>query len=241
VFFSERSLIECTDQVAPRSSGYCARACLRRPPAAAEGRADRGLEDREQTLFRATAFGDDVDRPLMKSDGSYTYFASDIAYHKIQVRPRFADMIDVWGADHGGYIKRMQAAVKAVSEGKAALDVKIVSWCGSCARASRRRCRSARAISSPLREVVDEVGRDAVRFMMLYRKNDAVLDFDLARVIEQSRENPVCSTSSTATPGALDLRNAREVLADLPEEPRPASATSPIRRSNCSTTRWNSP
>ena len=83
-------------------------------------------EDREQTLFRATAFGDDVDRPLMKSDGSYTYFASDIAYHKSKFDRGFADMIDVWGADHGGYIKRMQAAVKAVTEGKAALDVKVV-------------------------------------------------------------------------------------------------------------------
>src|SRR5947209_7324367 len=139
-------------------------------------------EDREQTLFRASDFGDDVDRPLMKSDGSYTYFASDIAYHKSRFDRGFGDMIDVWGADHGGDIKRMQAAVKAVSDGRAALDVKIVQLvrllrAGEPVKMSKR---SGDFVT--LREVVDEVGKDAVRFMMLYRKNDAVLDFDLAKV-----------------------------------------------------------
>ena len=148
-------------------------------------------EDREQTLFRSTDFGDDVDRPLKKSDGSYTYFASDIAYHKSKFDRGFRDMIDVWGADHGGYIKRMQAAVKAVSHGEAALDVKIVQLvkllrAGEPVKMSKR---SGDFVT--LREVVEEVGRDAVRFMMLYRKNDAVLDFDLAKVIEQSKDNPV--------------------------------------------------
>ena len=148
-------------------------------------------EDREQTLFRSTDFGDDVDRPLKKSDGSYTYFASDIAYHKSKFDRGFRNMIDVWGADHGGYVKRMQAAVKAVSGGKAALDVKIVQLvrllrAGEPVKMSKR---SGEFVT--LREVVEEVGRDAVRFMMLYRKNDAVLDFDLAKVIEQSRDNPV--------------------------------------------------
>ena len=149
------------------------------------------MEDREQTLFRATEFGDDVDRPLVKPDGSYTYFASDIAYHKSKFERGFTQMIDVWGADHGGYVKRMQAAVKAVTGNKAALDVKIVQLV-KLLRAGEPVKMSKRAGEFvTLREVVDEVGSEAVRFMMLYRKNDAVLDFDLAKVIEQSRDNPV--------------------------------------------------
>src|SRR5204863_8041227 len=154
----------------------------------------------------------------MKSDGSYTYFASDIAYHKSKFDRGFADMIDVWGADHGGYIKRMQAAVKAVTGGEAALDVKIVQLvrllrAGEPVKMSKR---SGDFIT--LREVVDEVGKDAVRFMMLYRKNDAVLDFDLAKVIEQSRENPVFYVQYGHARAHSIFRNAREVLPDLPEE-----------------------
>ena len=141
-------------------------------------------------LFRATAFGDDVDRPLKKSDGSYTYFASDIAYHESKFERGFRSMIDVWGADHGGYVKRMQAAVKAVSDGKAELDVKLVQLV-KLLRAGEPVKMSKRAGDFvTLREVVDEVGRDAVRFMMLFRKNDAVLDFDLAKVIEQITRQP---------------------------------------------------
>jgi arginyl-tRNA synthetase len=175
-------------------------------------------EDREQTLFRATAYGDDVDRPLLKSDGSYTYFAADIAYHKNKFDRDFREMIDVWGADHGGYIKRMQAAVKAVTSGKAALDVKIVQLvkllrAGEPVKMSKR---SGDFVT--LREVVDEVGSDAVRFMMLYRKNDAVLDFDLAKVIEQSRENPVFYVQYGHARGHSVFRNAREVVPDLPED-----------------------
>ena len=148
-------------------------------------------EDREQTLFRATDFGDDVDRPLLKSDGSYTYFAADIAYHRSKFDRGFSNMIDVWGADHSGYIKRMTAAVKAVTGGKAALDVKICQLVrllrdGQPVKMSKR---SGDFVT--LREVVDEVGADAVRFMMLFRKNDASLDFDLSKVVEQSKENPV--------------------------------------------------
>ncbi len=148
-------------------------------------------EDREQTLFRSTEFGDDVDRPLKKSDGSYTYFASDIAYHANKIDRGFQILIDVWGADHAGYIKRMQAAVTALSERKADLDVKVIQLvkllrAGVPVKMSKRAGEFV-----TLREVVDEVGRDAVRFMMLFRKNDAVLDFDLAKVIEQSRDNPV--------------------------------------------------
>src|SRR3954462_15297648 len=219
VFFSERSLVEAGDQVAAtiqwlRDKGDIYEGRL--PPP--KGAPVEDWEDREQTLFRATAFGDDVDRPLMKSDGSYTYFASDIAYHKSKFDRGFADMIDVWGADHGGYIKRMQAAVKAVTEGKAALDVKIVQLV--------RLLRAGEPVKMPkrsgdfvtLREVVDEVGKDAIRFMMLYRKNDAVLDFDLAKVIEQSRENPVFYVQYGHARGHSVFRNAREVVPDLPED-----------------------
>ena len=148
-------------------------------------------EDREQTLFRSTEFGDDVDRPLIKSDGSYTYFASDIAYHKTKIDRGFLTLVDVWGADHGGYVKRMQAAVAALSDNRARLDVRLCQLVrlmrgGEPVKMSKR---SGDFVT--LREVVDEVGADAVRFMMLMRKNDAPLDFDLAKVIEQSQDNPV--------------------------------------------------
>jgi arginyl-tRNA synthetase len=224
VFFSERSLIDGPrDQVgetiaALRRAGYVYEGRL--PPP--KGAPVEDWEDREQTLFRATDFGDDVDRPLMKSDGSYTYFASDIAYHKSKVDRGFATMIDVWGADHGGYIKRVQAAVKAVraitNAPVAELDVKIVQLV-KLLRAGEPVKMSKRAGEFvTLREVVDEVGKDAVRFMMLYRKNDAVLDFDLAKVIEQSRDNPVFYVQYGHARGQSVFRNAREVVPDLPVE-----------------------
>jgi len=173
-------------------------------------------EDREQTLFRSTDFGDDVDRPLKKSDGSYTYFASDIAYHRSKFERGFHTMIDVWGADHGGYVKRMQAAVKAISHGKADLDVKLVQLVrllrnGEPIKMSKR---AGELIMS--RDVVSEVGRDAVRFMMLYRKNDASLDFDLAKVIEQSKDNAVFYVQYGHARAMSVFRNGREVIPDLP-------------------------
>jgi arginyl-tRNA synthetase len=175
-------------------------------------------EDREQTLFRSTEFGDDVDRPLKKSDGSYTYFASDIAYHRTKIERGFRTLIDVWGADHGGYIKRMQAAVAALSDRAAALDVKVVQLvkllrAGVPVTMSKR---SGEFVT--LRDVVDEVGRDPVRFMMLYRKNDAVLDFDLAKVIEQSRDNPVFYVQYGHARGQSVFRNARAAFPDLPAD-----------------------
>jgi len=220
VFFSERSLTaQGHDVVARTIADLRAKGVIyegRLPPP--KGGAAEDWEDREQTLFRATQFGDDVDRPLMKSDGSYTYFAADIAYHKSKFDRGFASMIDVWGADHGGYIKRMRAAVKAVSDGKADLDVKIVQLvkllrAGEPVKMSKR---SGDFVT--LREVVDEVGRDAVRFMMLYRKNDAVLDFDLAKVIEASRDNPVFYVQYGHARGMSVFRNAREILPALPLE-----------------------
>src|SRR5256886_2654749 len=225
VFFSERSLLEGPrDQVseliaALRRAGYVYEGRL--PPP--KGTPVEDWEDREQTLFRATAFGDDVDRPLMKSDGSYTYFASDIAYHKNKVDRGFRSMIDVWGADHGGYVKRVQAAVSAVraitNTPTADLDVKIVQLV-KLLRAGEPVKMSKRAGEFvTLREVVDEVGKDPVRFMMLYRKNDAVLDFDLAKVIEQSRDNPVFYVQYGHARCQSVFRNAREVIPDLPSEP----------------------
>jgi arginyl-tRNA synthetase len=219
VFFSERSLIDGgTDQVAATVAFLRAKGDVyegRLPPP--KGAPVEDYEDREQTLFRATAFGDDVDRPLKKSDGGYTYFASDIAYHKNKFDRGFRNLVDVWGADHGGYIKRVEAAIKAVTSGQATLDVKIVQLVrllrgGEPVKMSKR---SGDFVT--LREVVDEVGRDAVRFMMLYRKNDAVLDFDLAKVIEQSRDNPAFYVQYGHARGHSIFRNAREVI-PLPEE-----------------------
>jgi arginyl-tRNA synthetase len=218
VFFSERALVAGpSDEVAATIDALRAEGKIyegRLPPP--KGAPIEDWEDREQTLFRATAFGDDVDRPLMKSDGSYTYFASDIAYHKSKFDRGFREMIDVWGADHGGYIKRMQAAVKAVSGGAAELDVKIVQLvrllrAGEPVKMSKR---SGDFVT--LRDVVDEVGKDAVRFMMLYRKNDAVLDFDMAKVKEQSRDNPVFYVQYGHARAHSIFRNARETVPELP-------------------------
>ncbi len=227
VFFSERSLLESSADQAQRTDLVAATiAQLRREGHVYEGRLPppkgaplEDWEDREQTLFRATEFGDDVDRPLKKSDGSYTYFASDIAYHRSKFDRGFHDMIDVWGADHGGYVKRLNAAVKAISHGEAALDVKIVQLV-RLLRAGEPVKMSKRAGDFiTLRDVVDEVGRDAVRFMMLYRKNDATLDFDLAKVIEQSRDNPVFYVQYGHARGQSVFRNARDVV-DLPVDPQ---------------------
>jgi arginyl-tRNA synthetase len=156
-----------------------------------KGKLPDDWEPRPQTLFRATQFGDDVDRPLKKSDGSWTYFASDIAYHLDKYRRGFPQMIDVWGADHGGYVKRMQAAVKAVTEGGGALDVKLCQMVNLMKDGEPFKMSKRAGTFVTLRDVVDEVGRGVVRFIMLTRKNDAQLDFDLVKVLEQSRDNPV--------------------------------------------------
>ena len=221
VFFSERSLIEAgNNKVAAtidflRAKGDIYEGSL--PPP--KGKPVEDYEDRVQTLFRATAYGDDVDRPLIKSDGSYTYFASDIAYHKDKYDRGFRDLIDVWGADHGGYIKRVQAAIKAVTGDKATLDVKIVQLVRLLRAGEQVRMSKRSGDFVTLREVVDEVGSDAVRFMMLFRKNDAVLDFDLAKVIEQSRDNAVFYVQYGHARGHSIFRNAREeVVPDLPQE-----------------------
>ena len=185
-----------------------------------KGQKDEDWEDREQTLFRATKFGDDVDRPLLKSDGTYTYFANDIAYHRSKFTRGFAEMIDVWGADHGGYVKRMQAAVKAVTNGEGALDVKLCQLVRLLRNGEQVRMSKRSGDFVTLREVIDEVGRDAVRFMMIFRKNDATLDFDLAKVVEQSKDNPVFYVQYAHARCASIFRQAAEAFPDLDLSPQ---------------------
>lgn len=219
VFFSEASLTRSAsgeDRVHAAIEALRARDLIYQgtlPPP--KGALPDDWEDREQTLFASTRFGDDIDRALMKSDGSYTYFASDIAYHADKIRRGFATMIDIWGADHGGYVKRMKAAVAALSDGKAELDVKLCQLVklmrlGEPVKMSKR---SGDFVT--LREVVDEVGVDAVRFMMLFRKNDAPLDFDLAKVIEKSRENPVFYVQYAHARAKSAFRQAARAFPDM--------------------------
>src|ERR1700735_30630 len=194
-----------------RAKGLVYQGRLERP----KGAPSDDWEDREQTLFRSTDFGDDVDRPLIKSDGGYTYFASDIAYHKTKIDRNFRTLVDVWGADHGGYVKRMQAAVAALSDGTAKLEVRLCQLvrlmrAGEPVKMSKR---SGDFVT--LREVVDEVGADAVRFIMLMRKNDATLDFDLAKVIEQSQDNPVFYVQYAHARARSVLRQAQAVFSDI--------------------------
>jgi arginyl-tRNA synthetase len=177
-----------------------------------KGKTPDDWEPREQTLFRATSFGDDVDRPLKKSDGSWTYFASDIAYHLDKFRRGFRTMIDVWGADHGGYVKRVAAAVKAVTDGAGVLDVKtcqIVRFLekGEPVRMSKR---AGNVIT--VRDMVERVGKDVMRLIMLTRKNDAPFDFDLAKVQEQSKDNPVFYIQYAHARCCSVFRQAREAM-----------------------------
>ena len=217
VFFSERSLNGPDgDKIAAtiadmERKGFVYRGTL--PPP--KGQLPEDWEDREQLLFRATDVGDDIDRPLMKSDGSYTYFAGDVAYFKDKFDRGFQQMIYVLGADHGGYVKRLQAVGRAISGGTASVDVLLCQLvklfrAGEPVRMSKR---SGDFIT--LREVVEEVGRDAVRFMMLYRKSDAPLDFDFQKVTEQSKDNPVFYVQYGHARAASILRNAAQELPAL--------------------------
>ncbi|MBC8051387.1 MAG: arginine--tRNA ligase [Chitinophagales bacterium] len=213
VFFSERKLTSgASDKVGEtiaqlRRDGLVYEGRLEPP----KGKIPEEWEDREQLLFKATDFGDDVDRPLVKSDGSYTYFAGDMAYHRDKIRRGFMDMINVFGADHGGYVKRMQAAVRALSGGKATLDVKIIQMVklmrgGEPVKMSKR---SGSFVT--LSEVVEEAGVGPVRFMMLFRKNDAPLEFDFAKVKEQSRDNAVFYVQYAHARCCSVLRGAAEL------------------------------
>lgn len=209
VFFSEKSLHdsgEVRDTVADlRAAGHVYEGRL--PPP--KGEVPEDWEDREQTLFRATEFGDDMDRPLLKSDGSYTYFASDVAYSRNKIKRGFKELIYVLGADHGGYVKRLEALAAAIA-GRGQIHV-VVRLCqlvklfrnGEPVRMSKR---SGEFVT--LREVVDEVGPDVLRFMMLYRKNEAPLDFDFAKVTEHSKDNPVFYVQYAHARVCSVLRNA---------------------------------
>jgi arginyl-tRNA synthetase len=177
-----------------------------------KGKTPEDWEPRAQTLFRATAFGDDVDRPLRKSDGSWTYFAGDIAYHLDKFRRGFRTMIDVWGADHAGYVRRVAAAVKAVTDGQGVLDVKICQLVkflegGEPVKMSKR---TGNVVT--VRDVVDRVGKDVIRLIMLTRKNDAPFDFDFAKVQEQSKDNPVFYIQYAHARCCSVFRQAREAF-----------------------------
>ncbi len=218
VFFSERSLTRGPggDAVATAVAALKAKGLVyvgRLPPP--KGQVAEDYEDREQTLFRSTTYGDDVDRPLLKADGGYTYFAADIAYHKVKIDRGSTDLIDVWGADHGGYVKRMQAAVSALSDGRAALDVKLCQLVKLMREGEPVKMSKRSGDFVTLREVVDEVGVDAVRFMMLFRKNDAPLEFDLAKVREQSKDNPVFYVQYAHARARSVVRQALVAFPDL--------------------------
>ena len=216
VFFSERTL-HANGAAAIRTAindltfkGYVYKGTL--PPP--KGQLPEDWEDREQTLFRSTEVGDDIDRPLIKSDGAYTYFAADVAYLKDKVERGFVDLIYVLGADHGGYVKRLEALARAIAGDEVKLTVLLCQLVklfrdGEPVRMSKR---SGDFIT--LREVVEEVGRDPIRFMMLYRKNDAPLDFDFAKVTEQSKDNPVFYVQYASARCHSVFRQASEQLGE---------------------------
>lgn len=219
VFTSERSLVESggVDAVLEtlQSRDLVYRGILEPP----KGKKPEDWEPRPQLLFRATDFGDDVDRPLQKSDGSWTYFANDMANHLDKFRRGFPAMIDVWGADHGGYIKRMQAAVTALTEGKGHLEIRICQLV-TLMRAGQPVKMSKRSGSFiTLKEVIDEVGKDVVRFIMLTRKNDAALEFDLEKVVEQTRDNPVFYVHYAHARCRSVLRHAASDFSQIDQSP----------------------
>jgi arginyl-tRNA synthetase len=189
-----------------------------------KGKAPEDWEPRPQTLFRSTQFGDDIDRPIRKSDGSWTYFAPDIAYHLDKCRRGHTRLVDVLGADHGGYAKRIQAAVRALSDDAVTLEVKLCQLVkfmrgGEPAKMSKRAGTFITA-----RDVVDEVGRGVLRFIMLTRKNDAPLEFDFVKVMEQSKDNPVFYVQYAHARARSIMRNAH---ADMEEASRMAAQPSP--------------
>ncbi|MBX4926187.1 arginine--tRNA ligase [Rhizobium binae] len=217
IFFSERTL-HANGAAAIRTAindltfkGYVYKGTL--PPP--KGQLPEDWEDREQTLFRSTEVGDDMDRPLIKSDGSYTYFAADVAYFKNKFDRGFDEMIYVLGADHGGYVKRLEAVARGVSDGKAKLTVLLCQLVKLYRNGEPVKMSKRSGDFVTLREVVEEVGRDSVRFMMLYRKNSEPLDFDFAKVTEQSKDNPVFYVQYAHARCMSVFRQAREAFPGL--------------------------
>jgi len=235
VFFSEASLTQAgTDKVKAaievlRAKGLIYEGRLPRP----KGHDDDEWEDREQTLFKSTEFGDDEDRALMKSDGSYTYFAGDVAYHYDKLQRGYRHLVNVFGADHIGYIPRMLAVIAAFTGGTVERDgkgklkawqtdggtsdlaIKVVNLVKLFKNGEPYKMSKRAGTFVTLRDVVDEVGRDPVRFMMLYRKELEPLDFDLAKVVEQSKDNPVFYVQYAHARAASVFRNAQEIFPEL--------------------------
>ena len=225
VFYSEKSLygtglIEAAIEDL-KSKGLIYQGVLEPP----KGKKPEDWEPREQTLFRSTDHGDDVDRPVQKSDGSWTYFAPDIAYHYDKVQRGFDQLIDVFGADHGGYVKRMKAAVSALSNDNTSLDIKLTQLVKLFKNGAPFKMSKRAGTFVTLRDLVDQVGADATRFVMLTRKNDAPLDFDFDKVMEQTKENPVfyvqyahariCSVMRKAQLAGVAVEDAVLQAADL--------------------------
>ena len=212
VFSSERKLVEGggVDEIMAilRDQNLIYEGVLSPP----KGRMPDDWEVRPQTLFRAMLFGDDSDRPIKKPDGSWTYFATDMAYHLDKFRRGFRVMINIWGTDHGGYVKRMQAAVKAVTESGGELDVQLCQMVNLMNNGEPVKMSKRAGTFVTLREVIDKVGKDVVRFIMLTRKNDAQLDFDLTKVLEQSRDNPVFYVQYSHARCCSVLRQATELF-----------------------------
>lgn len=177
-----------------------------------KGTLSKDWEERPQLLFRSSNFGDDVDRPLKKSEGDWTYFASDIAYHRDKFRRGFGLMIDVWGADHKGYVKRMQTAVNAITENNGKLDVQLCNLVNLLEGGKPAKMSKRTGAFVTLRSVVDKVGKEAVRFMMLTRSSDAPLDFDLKKVTEQSKDNPVFYVQYAHARISSVIRNTKDVF-----------------------------
>ncbi|MCG5243314.1 arginine--tRNA ligase [Azospirillum doebereinerae] len=195
-----------------------------------KGKKPDDWEPRPQTLFKSTDFGDDVDRPLKKSDGSFTYFSNDIAYHFDKYRRGSANLIDVWGADHGGYVKRMQSATTAVTEGKASLDVKLCQLVHLMQNGEPVKMSKRAGTFVTLRDVIEQVGRDVVRFIMLTRRNDQTLDFDFAKVTEQSKDNPVFYVQYAHARCRSVLRHAATALPHVDQEPAALAARANLAR-----------
>ena len=218
VFTSERAIVDAgrVDQVLKilEDKGLLYTGTLEAP----KGKQPEDWEPRPQTLFKATEFGDDTDRPLRKSDGSWTYFAADIAYHLDKYQRGWPTLINIWGADHGGYVKRMQAAMKALTDGRAVVDVKICQIVKLMERGKPAKMSKRAGTYVTLQELVDLVGRDVVRFIMLTRRNDAQLEFDLARATEQSRENSVFYVQYAHARCRSVLRMARAAFKGLDVE-----------------------
>lgn len=218
VFYSEKSLYGTGKIEAAladlESKGLLYEGVLEPP----KGKVPEDWEPRIQTLFKSTLHGDDVDRPVKKSDGTWTYFAPDIAYHYDKIQRGFDELIDIFGADHGGYVKRMKAAVSALSDGRVPLDIKLTQLVKLYKNGEPFKMSKRAGTFVTLRDVVDQVGSDVTRFVMLTRKNDATLDFDFDKVMEQSKDNPVFYVQYAHARISSVLAKAKEAGIDVSRE-----------------------